>query len=261
MPISAPTPALTKDRPPSRRLPARRWPALVLMLVAAAAWSAACSTGSGTQSGPGRAPVASLAGHGGPPAAAAQIPSVAQSDEDLGNLSRCIRAHGGCTGGGAGAGGLSLALRAFGGAPAAGGGVGRGAVGGAGAAPAAAAPPPPSTATVVRTDLATTVLTEGTLGYAPALPIVNQIAGTYTWLPAVGSRIRAGRALYRVDNLPIVLMRVGTPAWPPFVLGMTDGPDVRELQANLIALQYATGLFSAPTGTFDWPTAQAVERA
>jgi hypothetical protein len=113
---------------------------------------------------------------------------------------------------------------------------------------------------VVRTNLATTVLTEGTLGYAPTLPIVNQIAGTYTWLPAVGSRIRAGRALYRVDNLPIVLMRGGTPAWRPFVLGMTDGPDVRELQANLIALHYATGLFSAPTGTFDWPTADAVER-
>ena len=134
------------------------------------------------------------------------------------------------------------------------------AVRGGAAAPAAAAPPPPSTATVVRTSLATTVLTEGTLGYAPTLPIVNQIAGTYTWLPAVGSRIRAGRALYRVDNLPTVLMRGGTPAWRPFVLGMTDGPDVRELQANLIALHYATGLFSAPTGTFDWPTADAVER-
>jgi len=35
---------------------------------------------------------------------------------------------------------------------------------------------------------------------------------------------------------------------------------VRELQANLIALHYATGLFSAPTGTFDWLTADAVER-
>ena len=94
MPISAPTPALTKDRPPSRRLPARRWPALVLMLVAAAALSAACSTGSGTQSGPGGAPVASLAGHGGTPAAAAQIPSVAQSDQDFVNFARCMRAHG-----------------------------------------------------------------------------------------------------------------------------------------------------------------------
>jgi peptidoglycan hydrolase-like protein with peptidoglycan-binding domain len=134
------------------------------------------------------------------------------------------------------------------------------AVRGGAAAPAAAAPPPPSTATVVRTNLATTVLTEGTLGYAPTQPIVNQIAGTYTWLPAVGSRIRAGRALYRVDNLPIVLMRGGTPAWRPFLLGMTGGPDVRELQANLIALGYAAGLLSAPSGQFDLSTLYAVER-
>jgi len=134
------------------------------------------------------------------------------------------------------------------------------AVRGGAAAPAAAAPPPPSTATVVRTNLATTVLTEGTLGYAPTLPIVNQIAGTYTWLPAVGSRIRPGRALYRVDNLPVVLMRGGTPAWRPFALGMTDGPDVRELQANLIAVGYATGLLTAPTGQFDLATRYAVER-
>jgi peptidoglycan hydrolase-like protein with peptidoglycan-binding domain len=134
------------------------------------------------------------------------------------------------------------------------------AVRGGAAAPAAAAPPPLSTAAVARTNLATTVLTEGTLGYAPTLPIVNQIAGTYTWLPAVGSRIRPGRALYRVDNLPVVLMRGGTPAWRPFVLGMTDGPDVRELQANLIALGYAGGRLTAPTGQFDLDTRYAVER-
>jgi peptidoglycan hydrolase-like protein with peptidoglycan-binding domain len=134
------------------------------------------------------------------------------------------------------------------------------AVRGGAAAPAAAAPPPPATATVVRTNLATTVLTEGTLGYAPTLPIVNALAGTYTWVPVTGSRIRPGRALYRVDNLPVVLMRGRTPAWRPFALGMTDGPDVTELQANLIALGYAAGLLTAPTGQFDLSTLYAVER-
>jgi peptidoglycan hydrolase-like protein with peptidoglycan-binding domain len=134
------------------------------------------------------------------------------------------------------------------------------AVRGGAAVPAAAAPPPPSTVTVVRTNLETTVLTGGTLGYAPTRPIVNQITGTFTWLPAVGSRVTAGRPLYRVDNLPVVLMRGGTPAWRPFLPGMTDGPDVTELQANLIALGYATGLFSAPSGHFDLLTTYAVER-
>jgi peptidoglycan hydrolase-like protein with peptidoglycan-binding domain len=127
-------------------------------------------------------------------------------------------------------------------------------------APAAAPPPPPTTATVVRTDLVSSVLTGGTLGYAPSRPIVNQLAGTYTWLPAPGSRVRAGGVLYRVDDLPVVLLRGGTPAWRAFTAGMADGPDVTELQANLIALGFAAGLLQAPTGHFDLLTEYAVER-
>jgi len=131
-----------------------------------------------------------------------------------------------------------------------------------GGTPAPAAPPPPpvSTATVVRTNLAATVLTAGTLGYVPTRPVVNRVAGTYTWLPAAGQQIRPGRALYRVDNLPVVLMAGRTPAWRPFALGMTDGPDVAQLQASLIAEGYATGLLSVPTGRFDPLTADAVAR-
>src|SRR6516165_3873784 len=68
------------------------------------------------------------------------------------------------------------------------------------------APPPVTTATVVQTNLATTVLTAGTLGYAATSPVVNQLTGTYTALPAPGQAIRAGQELYRVDNLPAVLM-------------------------------------------------------
>jgi peptidoglycan hydrolase-like protein with peptidoglycan-binding domain len=127
-------------------------------------------------------------------------------------------------------------------------------------APVAPAAPPVSTATVVRTNLATTVLTAGTLGYAPAPPVVNRVAGTYTWLPAAGRPVRPGQALYRVDDLPVVLMAGRTPAWRPFALGMADGRDVGQLQANLIAEGYATGLLSAPTGRFDLPTADAVAR-
>ncbi|HEX5294041.1 MAG TPA: peptidoglycan-binding domain-containing protein [Streptosporangiaceae bacterium] len=134
------------------------------------------------------------------------------------------------------------------------------AVRGSGPAPATPASPPVSTAAVVRTDLATTVLTAGTLGYAPTYPLVNHIAGTYTWLPAAGAVITPGRVLYRVDDLPVVLMAGRTPAWRPFALGMTGGPDVRQLQANLIAGGYAAGLLRVPTGQFDGPTADAVER-
>ena len=127
-------------------------------------------------------------------------------------------------------------------------------------APAATPPPPVSTATVVRTDLATTVLTSGTLGYEPARPVINQLAGTYTRLPATGHLIRRGGVLFRVDDQAVVLMTGRTPAWRPFELGMTPGPDVRELQANLIRLGYASGLLSEPTGQYDLATNYAVQR-
>jgi peptidoglycan hydrolase-like protein with peptidoglycan-binding domain len=41
---------------------------------------------------------------------------------------------------------------------------------------------------------------------------------------------------------------------------MTDGPDVRQLQAGLIAGHFAGGLFTTPTGHYDLATADAVER-
>jgi peptidoglycan hydrolase-like protein with peptidoglycan-binding domain len=116
-----------------------------------------------------------------------------------------------------------------------------------------------STATVRLTNLSTRVLTAGTLGYAPARPLTNQLAGTYTHLPAAGTAIGAGHVLYRVDNQPVTEMRGTTPAWRPMTPGIS-GPDVTELQANLIALGYADGLFSAPTGYYDPLTADAVQR-
>ena len=134
------------------------------------------------------------------------------------------------------------------------------AVRGGQAAPAAPAPPRLATATVVRTNLVTTALTGGTLGYAAARPVVNMVAGIYTWLPRPGALVRAGGVLYRVDDTPVTLMAGPVPAWRPFGIGMTDGPDVRQLQAGLIAGHFAGGLFTTPTGHYDLATADAVER-
>ena len=134
------------------------------------------------------------------------------------------------------------------------------AVWGGSSAPAAPKPPPVTTATVVRTTLTDSVLMAGTLGYAPTDPVVNRLTGTYTQLPSVGTLVSARQVLYRVDNLPVVLMTGGTPAWRPFAAGMTDGPDVAELQATLIGLGDATGLFSTASGHFDALTVDAIER-
>jgi peptidoglycan hydrolase-like protein with peptidoglycan-binding domain len=136
--------------------------------------------------------------------------------------------------------------------------------GGAGAAPAGPASASDSarlaTATVVRTNLVTTALTGGTLGYAAARPVVNLTSGIYTWLPRPGTVMTPGSVLYRVDDIPVTLMAGGTPAWRPFALGMTEGPDVRQLQAYLIAWHFAGGLLTVPTGVYDLATADAVER-
>jgi hypothetical protein len=95
MPIQALTEALTKQRTRAPRLrPPRRWPGLVLLVAAAAALSVACSSGSGAQAGPGNSPVASLPGHASSTAAAGQTLTEAQSDQDMVNFARCMRAHG-----------------------------------------------------------------------------------------------------------------------------------------------------------------------
>jgi hypothetical protein len=131
-----------------------------------------------------------------------------------------------------------------------------------GGAPPPAAPvaPPVTTARVARTNLVTTVLTAGTLGYAASRPVVNQLTGTYTQLPRPGRRIGAGGTLYAVDNLPAVLMIGRIPAWRPMVPGITNGPDVAELERNLIALGYAAGLLNTPSDVWTAATTAAVER-
>lgn len=131
-----------------------------------------------------------------------------------------------------------------------------------GGAPAPAAPAAPAVATVrvARTNLVTTVLTEGTLGYASTSPVVNQLTGTFTQIPRPGRRIAAGGTLFRVDDLPVVLMTGRVPAWRPMLPGISNGPDVAELDRNLIALGYATGLLSTPGETFTAATSLAVER-
>ena len=131
-----------------------------------------------------------------------------------------------------------------------------------GGSSATAAPGPlrTATATVVRSDLAETQLTGGTVGYATTDPVVNRLDGTYTSLPDPGTDIGPGGTLYRVDDAPVVLMIGNTPAWRPFASGMTDGTDVRELQSNLVSLGDAHGLFATANGHYDDATVQAVER-
>lgn len=96
-----------------------------------------------------------------------------------------------------------------------------------------------STATVSRQDLSSQTQVSATLGYAGSYSVVNQAPGTLTSLPTVGQVITQGQVLYRVNNNPVVLLYGGTPAYRTLSEGMT-GPDVEELNTDLVAMGYVT---------------------
>jgi peptidoglycan hydrolase-like protein with peptidoglycan-binding domain len=94
------------------------------------------------------------------------------------------------------------------------------------------------TAAVVRTDVAARRQVNGTLGYAGTFDVIGTGPGTLTRLPAVGQVVKRGEAAYEVGGSPVVLLYGKRPAWREFSSGMTDGADVKQLEANLKALGY-----------------------
>ena len=118
-----------------------------------------------------------------------------------------------------------------------------------------------ATAPVVRTDLTNTVQVSGALGFAGSYTVVNQMQGTaYTALPPLGQVVRRGHRLYEVDGNPVVLFYGPRPEWRDLFLGVTPGPDVAQLDTNLIALGYATPATLTVSDTFTAATSFAVQR-
>ncbi|MCP2322169.1 hypothetical protein HDA40_000676 [Hamadaea flava] len=98
-------------------------------------------------------------------------------------------------------------------------------------------PPATSTADVTRGTVTQTVQISGTLGYDGAYQVIHHgQPGTLTGTPAPGTTIGRGGVLYAVANVPARLLLGGVPAYRDFADGMADGPDIRELERNLVAL-------------------------
>ena len=117
----------------------------------------------------------------------------------------------------------------------------------------AAAPPATvqtATSTVERMDVVEREQVGGTLGYQGSFSVVGQAAapdpiqggaaaggsGLLTWLPEPGRVVRRGQRLYEVDNRAVRLLYGSRPASRQFALGMTDGPDIAQLERNLVRL-------------------------
>ena len=89
-----------------------------------------------------------------------------------------------------------------------------------------------------RRNLVQTDTEAGTLSYANPQTVYDRLSGTITWLPSVGQVIRAGGTLFRVNGSPAILMDGDTPAYRTLSSAVVDGPDVLELNRNLVALGF-----------------------
>lgn len=139
------------------------------------------------------------------------------------------------------------------------------ALSGGGQAPPAAQASAVNTATVDRGKLSDLVSQFGILTYrarsdGSRYAVINRAGGTYTKLPTAGDKVDCGAALYRVSNHAVVLLCGSTPAYRALSAG-ASGPDVAELNANLVHLGYATRAQLDPSSPdFSSATASALEK-
>ena len=120
---------------------------------------------------------------------------------------------------------------------------------------------PVGTARVERRTLSAMVSQAGTLTYrarsdGSPYSVINHARGTYTKLPAAGRVIAQGHVLYRVNDRPVVLLHGSTPAYRTLSAG-ASGPDVGELNADLVALGYGTRARLSPRSASFTPATTA----
>jgi peptidoglycan hydrolase-like protein with peptidoglycan-binding domain len=96
---------------------------------------------------------------------------------------------------------------------------------------------PPATAQVTRQTLVDTQNESGDLGYGDSVAVNGRLSGTVTGLPATGATVDRGKALYHVDNSPVVLLYGTLPAYRVLSPGV-EGDDVKQFEENLSALGY-----------------------
>jgi peptidoglycan hydrolase-like protein with peptidoglycan-binding domain len=133
------------------------------------------------------------------------------------------------------------------------------------------------TAIVTRRSLTSQSVVNATLGKAgawtvvvpqgspssPSSPAAGGLGpGTFTRLPAVGNTIRQGHVMYRVSGSAVVLLYGNVPAYRDLTEGLA-GPDVRQLNEDLVRLGYATAAALGARAGWDYygaETAYAVRR-
>jgi len=96
---------------------------------------------------------------------------------------------------------------------------------------------PPATAKVIRTTLVETRTVSGTLGLSVPAPISAIGTGTLTWIAPVGSTVKRGEPLFKVDERPVVALDGSVPLYRALRNGVS-GADVQQLENDLAELGY-----------------------
>ena len=108
-----------------------------------------------------------------------------------------------------------------------------------------------ATATVARRPLVSQTPVDATMVYAGSWNVVNQATGTFTALPAAGRVVHQGQVIYQVSGAPWYCCTGIVPAWRDLSEGVT-GPDVTELNAALVKLEYASYAALGPRSGWDY---------
>jgi peptidoglycan hydrolase-like protein with peptidoglycan-binding domain len=122
-------------------------------------------------------------------------------------------------------------------------------------------PPFTKTAKVAKRDLVQTEQVDGRLGYGAARTIGGGADGVITALPADGSVIDRGGTLWEVDGAPGPALLFGDkPMWRNLSSAVDKGEDIRQLEANLVALGFADPGVLTIDDRYTSTTAAAVKR-
>ncbi len=128
-------------------------------------------------------------------------------------------------------------------------------------AASSAEPVPTATTTVTRGTVTQWIRIPGTYGFDGAFTVVHQAQpGILTRAAEPGAIVQRGGVLYAVDNKAVRLLYGSLPAYRDLALGMTDGPDVRQLEQNLVALGLAAGKQITVDNRFTAATSSAIRR-
>ncbi|MET0418379.1 MAG: peptidoglycan-binding protein [Actinoplanes sp.] len=118
-----------------------------------------------------------------------------------------------------------------------------------------------ATAQVIRGALTDRVQLGGVLGYSGSYTVDHPGApGVLTVAPHPGTTIGRGGVLYRVADNPVRLLLGAVPVYRDLRLGMTDGPDVQQLERNLVAMGFDPHRRITVDRRFSAATAAAIRR-